>query len=74
MFISLIMPHLGESGILWQCTLTALIADVMVITPLGWKAYRGVDKPFSLWLLHWGSAKFQCPACGHFRTEPSVGL
>lgn len=41
-------PPLGESGILGQCTLAALIADVMVTMPLGWKTYRGADKPFSL--------------------------
>lgn len=48
MFISLIMAPLGESGILGQCTLVALIAIVMVIIPLDWKTYRGADKPFSL--------------------------
>lgn len=40
---------LGESSILGQCTLAALIADAMVITPLGWKTYRGADKPSSLY-------------------------
>lgn len=49
--ISVHVMNNGSFGRVWYTPtirIAALIADVMVIMPLGWKTYRGADKSFIL--------------------------